>query len=316
MLPRSAKSLSFENHPAPLSRRFIIFGSRAAVAVLGALLATCGRPSPEPHINLLKSQHREVRERAAGELMKYGDEVVPRLIVEVGSGYTTARFESVRLLGRLRDRRAVPILIHALNDRSANVAALAAWGLGQMQAEEGVPALMPFTGEIARDLRAEVIRSIGLCYTDDLPASTADSAHVAVTEALDDEVPKVRIAALESMHELGYPGALEKVIRLSVDAEPEVRYVAVQALGQIGSGRVPRSPGAAKGIRRDLIIKALLDAIAEPRQSIRTKAVRSLEMMKAEEAIPTLRVLEHGTDEDKREARRVLDHFGVAAPQT
>ena len=249
--------------------------------------------------------------------MGYGDEIVPRLIVEVGSGHTTARFESVRLLGRLRDRRAVPILMHALNDRSATVAALAAWGLGEMRVAEAVPALLPHAGEIARNLRAEVIRALGLCYTESLATPIADSVRTAVLAACDDDVPKVRIAALQSMHELGYPSGLDQVIRLSRDADPKVRYVAVQALGQLGSGRVPRSAGAAQGVRRDLIIKALLDAIAEPRQSIRTKAVRSLEMMEAEEAVPTLRVLEHGTEEDRREARRGLDNLGVSAsPQT
>ncbi len=313
MLARPLTTASIACHLATFPQRGLLGGVLVAGA-MAFVLAACARPSPEPHINLLKSQQREVREKAAGKLMQYGDEIVPRLIVEVGSGYTTARFESVRLLGRLRDRRAVPILIHALNDRSANVAALAAWGLGEMRAPEAIPALLPYTGEIARDLRAQVIRALGLCYTDTLPTSTADSARVAVLAALDDEVPKVRIAALESMHEFGFPNGLDQVIRLSNDAEPEVRYVAVQALGLIGSGRVPRSAGAAQGVRRDLIIKALLDAIAEPRQSIRTKAVRSLEMMEAEEAIPTLRVLEHGTEEDRREARRVLDNLGASAP--
>ena len=295
-------------------RRFA-HGATLSVAALAFGLATCGRPDPEPYIHLLKSRQAQERERAAGKLLKYGDEIVPRLIVEVGSGYTTARFESVRLLGRLRDRRAIPILIHALEDRSANVAALAAWGLGEMRASEAVPALLPYTGEIARDLRAEVIRALGLCFTDELPASTADSVRVAVHAAFSDELPKVRIAALQAGHELGYRNALEEVVRLSRDPSPEVRHVAVQALGQIASGRLPRpGVGPVEGGRRDLIVKALLDAIAEPRQSIRTKAVRSLEMMEAAEAIPTLRVLEHGTEEDRREARRVLESLQAAAP--
>ena len=299
----------------PRPRRAGVWVCLAVAAAATVVLATCGRPSPEPLVNLLKSEQSAIREKAAGKLLGYGDEIVPRLITEVGSGYTTARFESVRLLGRLRDRRAIPILIHALEDRSANVAALAAWGLGEMRATEAIPALLPYTGEIARDLRAEVIRALGLCYADSLPASTADSVDAAVLAAFGDELPKVRIAALQSMHEFGYRGALNEVLELSRDTEPEVRYVAVQALGQIGSGRVlGESPVAAQGARRDLIVRALLDAIAEPVQSIRTKAVRALEMMEAKEAMATLRVLEHGTDEDKREARRVLDNLGDTQP--
>ena len=299
----------------PGRHRRLVVVAILSVAAVAFSLVTCGRPDPEPYIELLKSRQSEVREKAAGKLLGYGDEIVPRLIQEVGSGYTTVRFESVRLLGRLRDRRAVPILIHALADRSANVAALAAWGLGEMRAEEAVPALLPYTGEIARELRAEVIRALGLCYADGLPASTADSVHAAVHAAFSDELPKVRIAALQAGHELGYRNALEEVVRLSRDPSPEVRHVAVQALGQIATGRLPRpGVGPVEGGRRDLIVKALLDAIAEPRQSIRTKAVRSLEMMEAAEAIPTLRVLEHGTEEDRREARRVLESLQAAAP--
>ena len=56
-------------------------------------------------------------------------------------------------------------------------------------------------------------------------------------------------------------------------------------------------------------------ALEESLQSIRTKSVRSLEMMGASKAVTPLEWLEQrGTEEDKREARRVLEKLRVDRP--
>ena len=59
--------------------------SRWRLLLVGPLLfatTTCSKPSPEPFIAQLKSIQSRQREKAAGTLLKYGDEVVPRLIEE------------------------------------------------------------------------------------------------------------------------------------------------------------------------------------------------------------------------------------------
>ena len=287
-----------------------------AAAALTAASQGCSRPSPEPYIASLKSLQSAQREKAAARLLKYGDEVVPRLIEEADSEYTRVRFEVVRLLGRIKDPRAVPTLIVALDDESAKVAALAAWGLGELQAPEALPHLLRYPGEVSTDLRAEVIRALGFCYAgpDTVSEADADSAHAAIRQAYEDAQPKVRIAALQASRQFGYRDVALEVIRRSRDESAKVRYVAVQALGQIAIGRTPRSIGPVDDELRDDIVQALLLSLDEPMQSIRTKAVRSLELIGAQEAAPQLEELKgNGTDEDRREAGRVLDKLRAAS---
>ena len=300
----------------PFQSRFLLFQWR--VPLVGLLLfasISCSRPSPEPFIAQLKSFQSGEREKAAGKLLKYGDEVVPRLIEEADSEYTRVRFEVVRLLGRIRDPRAVPTLIRVLDDKSSKVAALAAWGLGELKAPEAVPHLLRYQKEVSTDLRAEVIRGLGLCYAgpDTVSIADADSAYAAIIRAFDDAETKVRIAALQASHEYGYRDAVLHLIRRSRDQTAEVRYVAVQALGQVAIGRTRRSNGPVDAQMRHNIIQALMLSLFEPTQSIRTKAVRALEMIGAPEAASQLEKLrETGSEEDRREAGRVLGNLREA----
>ena len=278
------------------------------VFALNGSLIGCSRPSPEPQINLLKSMQSEQREKAAAKLLLYGDEIVPRLIEEADSEYIRVRFEVVKLLGRLKNRKAVPVLITALEDRSAKVAAVAAWGLGQLRSFDAVEPLLGYANEASKDVRKEVVRAIGLCYSDSLEPTVGDSAYQLVFRALKDPTPKVRVNALLGIREFGYRNAAEEIIRMTKDPSPRVRHVAVQALGQLASGRAPRTEGVIISERvRNNIVEALVAALEEPMQTIRTKAVRALEMIQAPQAITRLQHLaEVGTIEDKREAGRVL----------
>ena len=142
--------------------------------------------------------------------------------------------------------------------------------------------------------------------------------------ALRDPTPKVRIAAMEGIREFGYRGAADQIIRMSRDASPEIRHVAVQALGHIGAGVAPRSTGPATPRTRDNIVEALVAALEDSLQSIRTKSVRSLEMMSgfddlvtevaAKAATPLEWLEQGGTAEDKRETRRVLEKLRAGRP--
>ena len=284
-------------------------GLKIAVAFT-VLVVGCSRPSPEPYIALLKSVQSREREKAAGKLLKYGDDVVPRLIEESDSEYTRVRFEVVKLLGRIKDPRAVPTLIRALDDKSSKVAALAAWGLGELKAPEAVRHLLRYESEVSIDLRAEVIRALGLCYADPdtVSRAEADSAQAAITRAYEDEASKVRIAAVQASRQFGYRDVVLNLIRRSRDEAAEVRYVAVQALGQVAIGRTPRSQGPVGEQMRSNIVRALALSLFEPYQSIRTKAVRALELIGDPEAATQLRKLvDSGSEEDRREAGRVLD---------
>ena len=296
-------------------RRKILCPAVAAGLAAGLAGLACGEPDPEPQIQALRSLQSEVREKAAGKLLLYGDRVVPRLIQETNSSYKRVRFEVARLLGRMRDPRATDALIRLLDDDSYNVAAYAAWGLGEMKAKEALPSLLRFAETPSGILRKPVVQALGPCFDDTLHAALGDSVRGVIERAFHDPVPGIRVAALGSARHLGYEGLVEGLIRLAGDREAEVRHVAVQTLGQAAVGRAPRSPGPLAGAERAAVEEALVVALGDSYQSIRTKAVRALEQMGPPPgAAPALRRLaEGGTDEDRREAGRALEGLAAGA---
>ena len=279
------------------------------------VVSACEEPSPEPYFQQLSNRDQGERLKAANRLLRFGDDLIPRLVEEVRSDNWLVRYEVAQLLGRLRNSAGVPVLMESLGDRSAAVAQAAAWSLGQIGDPRAVSALLSYTRDPSKGVRQQVLRSIGSCYSDGIDAAVSDSAYAAVSRGLRDSTPKVRIAALEGIRQFGYRGAADQIIRMSRDESPEVRHVAVQALGHIGAGVGPRSAGPPTPRMRGNIVEALVAALEESLQSIRTKSVRSLEMMGASKAVTPLEWLEQrGTEEDKREARRVLEKLRVDRP--
>jgi HEAT repeat protein len=294
-------------------------------------LASCGRDSPEAYIAQLKSMQENERRKAANQLIRFEtDEVVPLLIQEADSEYIRVRFEVVKLLGRFKDPRGVPVLIEALDDQSPRVAAAAAWSLSELRAVEALPRLLQYAHDPSEEVHQYVLGALGFCHSYEKEPALSDSAYRELRRALRAAKPKWRIAALQGMREFGYRDVAEEVIRLSRDPSPQVRHVAVQALGQIGAARPARldageadqelaaedsvAMGQTDPITpvservRHNIIEALIASLDEDEyQSIRTKAIRALAEMEAREVVPLLeKIGQRGTEEDSTEVSRAL----------
>ena len=271
--------------------------------LLGAGLGiACGGPSPEEYIYQLKSLQKAERTKAANQLIRFdADEVVPLLIEEADSGYIRVRFEVMHLLGRFEDERAIPTLIAGLKDKSPRVAAAAAWALGQIGSPTALAPLLKYVRDPTVEVRQYVLGALGPCHSYEAEPALSDSAFRVVRRALRAPKPKWRVAALQSLRAYGYRDAVQEVIRMSVDPSNEVRYVAVQALGQIGSALRP-----ARSQRH--VYEALLVALdADELQSIRDKAVHALAEVGDERAVPHLqRLMREGTEEDQIAARLAL----------
>ena len=276
------------------------FGS--ALLLCAGLAIACGAPSPEEYIHQLKRKQKAERVKAANQLIRFdADEVVPLLIEEADSGYIRVRFEVVNLLGRFKDERGVPTLIAALKDKSPRVAAMAAWALGQIGSPAALPPLLKYVRDPTVEVRQYVLAALGPCHSYEAEPALSDSAFRVVFRALRAPKPKWRIAALQSLRAYGYRDAVQEVIRMSVDPSNEVRYVAVQALGQIGQAQ--RGKPA-----HDAIYEALLVALdADELQSIRSKAMHSLAEVGDKRAVPHLqRLMREGTEKDQIAARLAL----------
>ena len=273
-----------------------------SLSLCAGLGIACGGPAPEEYIYQLKSLQKAERTKAANQLIRFdADEVVPLLIEEADSGYIRVRFEVMHLLGRFEDERAVPTLIEGLKDKSPRVAAAAAWALGQIGAPAALAPLLKYVRDPTVEVRQYVLGALGPCHSYEAEPALSDSAFRVVRRALRAPKPKWRIAALQSLRNYGYRDAVEEVIRMSLDPSNEVRYVAVQALGQIG--HAPLGPSA-----RNAVYEALLVALdADELQSIRDKAIHALAEVGDKRAVPHLqRLMREGTEEDQIAARLAL----------
>ena len=313
-----------------------------SIAILAALvLQTCTERSPEPYFQQLKSQDLDERRRAAYELLRFDkEEVVPRLLQEARSKDARVRLIAVQLLGKFRDRRGAPVLIAALDDETEFVAEKAAWALGELRDVDTAPALaaalehrsadvvgqaleslqalrapvalaslLALAGGASGDLRRQAVAALGACHSYELEPVLSDSAHRMVLRTLDDPDPQMCIAAMLGAHEFGYRGAVEAIVDRARDRAPEVRHVAVQALGQIAAGEAPNAPAEVDPQTRAAILEALVHALGDTAyQSIRTKAIRALGASGDSRAQFHLeRLLERGSEADLMEAKWALE---------
>lgn len=108
------------------------------------------------------------------------------------------RAEAADALGDLGDRRAVPLLVHALTDPSVAVRCTASYALGDL-----------------RDLRA---------------------VHPLIAVLSDPEAAARRIAAY-ALGNLGDPSAMEAILDAMTDRDPEVREAASSAVHKLEDGR-------------------------------------------------------------------------------
>ena len=251
-----------------------------------------------------------MRQKAAMELLRRGPEVVPALIQELESERSQVRYIVVQLLAKITEPEAVDALISSLDDRSPEVAAKAAESLADHRSPLALPALLGYADHTTTLRRSRAIRALGFCHSYEEEPELSDSAHRRIVSALDDTASQVRIAAIEAVREFGFKEAATPLIQLSRDPAPEVRHVAVQALGQILTGVAPNSEPVGP-TTRDQIFAILVQALDEPDfKSIRAKAMRALGEIGDQRAIPHLqRMLGEGDASDQREAGWALERL-------
>jgi HEAT repeat protein len=268
----------------------------------------------EKLIDRLQSVDERNRKPAVDKLVLMGNEIVPRLLKEMESPHTQVRFEVAHLLGRIRDKRAVPVLINALGDKSANVSQTAAWALGAIRTPEAVPVLLNYVHDVSIGMRKQVIWALGACHSDSLAPALQDSSRRAVMRALHDAEAEVRVGAVLGLRELGIGGALDEVIVLAADPSADVRYLIVQLLEQLASGAYRRALGDLPQETRDRVATALMSLLGDSAQSIRTHAIRALGQSGDARAIAMLKKLStSGTKEDQIEAAMALKRLQSAA---
>jgi hypothetical protein len=99
-----------------------------AVKALGRV----GDPSAVPPLlNVLRGADEQLGSQIFSALVRLGRAAVPALLDASNSNSTWMRWQAIRALGAIRDRRALPVLVSALSDADHSVAWMGAKGLTQ-----------------------------------------------------------------------------------------------------------------------------------------------------------------------------------------
>jgi len=197
-------------------------------AVSAATLRALGRTKSADAVGMLttalKSPRNEIEDAAAQALGEIGDRsTVDALIEAVSANDAPARWAVIDALRKIGDPKAVPVYISALGDKDPGVRKAAAYALESTKdprAEK--PVIARLSEETDGDVRATVAYALD-GYDD------AESA-AALIDAYNDQVPKVRKAAIDSMADKTDPAAKKAIIDALEDEDPQVRTTAAGCL--------------------------------------------------------------------------------------
>ena len=150
-----------------------------AAASLGKLRYS--RAAPQL-VRALADKSERVKAHAEWALENIGDEAIPAVME--GAKRTATRFRAFRLLGRLKARQAVLLLVEGLRDRKPEIRTIAAWALGEIGDQSAIPALQQLLGDKNPEVRREAVIALGkLGAKEVLKSHLAEEKNTAVRAA-------------------------------------------------------------------------------------------------------------------------------------
>ncbi len=184
-------------------------------------------------IAALQDEDPRLRETAASGLGLLGDaRAVEALIAALEDEDWEVRLEAAGALGEIGDAGAVEPLIVALQDEASDVREEAAGALGEIGDARAVEALIAAI-EI-EDVRFETHAQKALR---EALGEIGDAAVEPLIAALQDEDPQVRWVAASALGEIRDARAVEPLIAALQDEDSDVRKMTARALGEIGDAR-------------------------------------------------------------------------------
>ncbi|HET9950585.1 MAG TPA: HEAT repeat domain-containing protein [Candidatus Eisenbacteria bacterium] len=151
--------------------------------------------------------------------------VVARYLRDAKRGTKWIRARALRILGDLKVPASVPALLHALEDRDADVRNVAARSLGRMKLQAAEEALISLLGKHDQAVSSRIA---AICI--EMGPRTAPL----LIRTLREGSPKARFWAARVLGEIRDTRAIRSLGDALLDADPEVRSAATWALGRIG----------------------------------------------------------------------------------
>ena len=196
---------------------------QAAVSALNSVIppSMSGRIIP-----LLHDSDPNVRESAVKIAGYFGYSEAASALVELSRDPNErVRCAAIEHLPYVEDERAFNVLAHAIKDETPNVRAAAARALGMMDAPEVVQPLVDGLADEDAWVRYFSARALGRRRSD-------DSVQALEKVVENEQFNHVRIAALDSLGQIGGDRVAGIVTRLVRDDDPDVAHAAQVALGK------------------------------------------------------------------------------------
>ena len=174
------------------------------------------------------------------------------------------RAEAARALGLVRESRALPLLIRALDDDHEEVRAAAVEALGLIGNPQTIPVLLSRLTDQSRNQRARIIEAL---------REFGDAATAALVEHAQRRMDDAAVIA-DVLGLVGGPVASQQLMAWMTQPRTEVRVAAMRALGTIGLDET------------GLIVA--LQALDDPDPAVRAMAARALGRARREESAEDL----------------------------
>jgi len=246
----------------------------------------------EKAIESLENKEGNMQRSAKDDLINWGADSVEPLIAiakDWKNQPANLRVVCVDILGRIRDKRAVPVIIDALNEKKMTMRYTAARALGYIGDKKAVSPLIKQLADKEWQVRfyaAEALGKIG----------DKSAAKPLANLLLSDSSETVRLTAIEALDKLDAKTEYKAVLEAFSDKAPKIRSYAIElssswmvkeAVGPISSmlktdrsNKVRASCAYALGIYDDYTaIPALIGALSDDYKDVRIYAQESLEKM-------------------------------------
>lgn len=168
-----------------------------------------------PHIEKLGSNNSTTRDRAADRLVDMGEAAVDMLIAALNDRSGNIRANAAWVLGQIKDKKAVEPLIKAARDRSAKVRSYAALALGKLGDERAIPVLNAAVNDTDRDVRMTAEQALKKLE----PERAARAETVLKSGAGPEAVMRAFISALAAKNPAGLYSCISKASKKQVATE-------------------------------------------------------------------------------------------------
>ncbi len=191
-------------------------------AVGDALVAIGGEPVIKRLTEPLRSENEPARNLACEVLEAIGNQDLDLILVLMEDANEDVRKFAADVIGHIKNKEALPILINSLNDASPNVVTSVIESLGKLADED---AAMPLVNLLTGNFAFKAAVALGMIRSSKALPALLDMAR--------DKANLARFAAIEAIGNIGNKSAIEELVKLISEEDVLIQKVVLKAIGMM-----------------------------------------------------------------------------------